>query len=689
MKKIHLRLLTVLMLFLTQLTTAQILTPVKWSFSTKQLDNNQFDLVLSANIEKGWHLYSPYLESDQGPIATSFTFNKNSDVQLVGKIKEGKPKEMFDKNFEMNVRYFEGQPAFTQRVKVLKPGKTKITGMLTYQVCDESRCLPPEDVEFSFEVEGKNVTPEKTEIDGTTTNPDTAAVAPIDIDSGTTVNPQKTEEKLVPAKYVAPSQSSLSLWAVFIKGFLGGLLALLTPCVFPMIPLTVSFFTKQSKTRHAGIINAWIYGLSIIFIYVTLGMIITLSLGPDALNAMASHAFFNLAFFLIFMVFAFSFLGAFEIRMPSSWVNKADSASERGGLMGIFFMAFTLSLVSFSCTGPIIGTLLVDAAIGGNFINPVLGMGGFAVALALPFGLFAAFPGWLNSLPKSGGWLNSIKVVLGLLELAMAFKFLSNVDLAYHWGFLTRELFLAIWIIIFSILGLYLLGFIRFSHDTELPYLTIPRLMFAIITFAFVIYLIPGMFGAPLKMISGFPPPQFYTEGWSLGQGSKDAKHDGTLIPGTDPEHCPHNLNCFHDYETALAYAKQVNKPLMVDFTGWSCVNCRKMEDNVWVDPRVLNQLKNDYVLVSLYVDDKTPLPKEEQFTSQVTGKKIRTTGNKWSNLQTTRFKTNSQPYYVLLDHNEVPLLEPSGYNSDIGNYALYLKKGVEVFKQRSSQDTR
>jgi thiol:disulfide interchange protein DsbD len=317
-------------------------------------------------------------------------------------------------------------------------------------------------------------------------------------------------------------------------------------------------------------------------------------------------------------------------------------------------------------------------------------MSGFAVALALPFGLFAAFPGWLNSLPKSGGWLNSIKVVLGLLELAMAMKFLSNVDLAYHWGFLTRELFIAIWIIVFSVLGLYLLGFIKFSHDSDLPYLTMPRLVSAIITLSFVVYLIPGMFGAPLKLISGFPPPTFYTEGWKLGNQDQDRqKGDAIIIPGTDPEHCPHNLNCFHDYKTALEYARKVNKPLMVDFTGWSCVNCRKMEDNVWVDPRVLSIIKNDYVLVSLYVDDKKQLPEEEKYTSPLTGKKVNTTGNKWSDLQTTRFKTNSQPYYVLMDHNEAPLLEPSGYNPDIESYAAYLLSGVEKFKSKhATQDS-
>jgi thiol:disulfide interchange protein DsbD len=385
-----------------------------------------------------------------------------------------------------------------------------------------------------------------------------------------------------------------------------------------------------------------------------------------------------MAFFIIFLIFAVSFLGAFEITLPSSWINKADSASERGGLIGIFFMAFTLSLVSFSCTGPIIGTLLVQAAVGGNVINPILGMTGFSAALALPFGLFAAFPGWLNSLPKSGGWLNSVKVVLGLLELALALKFFSNVDLAYHWGILTRELFIALWIIIFTIMGFYLLGKLKFSHDSEIPYVSIPRLLFAILTFSFVVYLVPGMWGAPLKIISGFPPPTFYTEGWSLGGGNQA---ESTGIPGTDPSHCPHNLSCFHDYDLALNYAKQTGKPLMVDFTGWSCVNCRKMEDQVWIDPMVLQRLRNDYVLVSLYVDDKTELPENEKKVSVTTGKKIKTMGNKWSDLQTIRFKTNSQPYYVLLDHQENPLNQPTGYDPDIQKFIRFLDEGKEKFK--------
>jgi thiol:disulfide interchange protein len=368
--------------------------------------------------------------------------------------------------------------------------------------------------------------------------------------------------------------------------------------------------------------------------------------------------------------------------LPSSWINKADSASDKGGLLGIFFMAFTLSLVSFSCTGPIIGTLLVETAVGGNVLNPILGMAGFATALAFPFALFAAFPGWLHSLPKSGSWLNSVKVVLGLLELALALKFLSNVDLAYHWGILKREVFIALWIVIFSMLGLYLLGKLKFSHDSEQPYVSIPRLLFAILTFSFVVYLIPGMWGAPLKLISGFPPPVFYNEGWNM-TGSGSSSETPVLIEGTDPAHCPHNLSCFHDYDKALAYAKQTGKPLMIDFTGWSCVNCRKMEEKVWVDPSVLSMLRNDYVLVSLYVDDKKELPENLQYISATTNRKVKTLGNKWSDFQTSRFKTNSQPWYVLLDHQERELVSPIGYTPDIGEYTKYLEMGKTEFHKR------
>jgi thiol:disulfide interchange protein DsbD len=466
----------------------------------------------------------------------------------------------------------------------------------------------------------------------------------------------------------APVSGASTPWTIFVAGMLGGLLALLTPCVFPMIPMTVSFFTKRSGNRTKGIRNALLYAVSIIFIYVALGLLVTVTFGSDALNALASNAFFNLAFFVIFIIFAISFFGAFEITLPSWIINKADSASDRGGLVGIFFMAFTLSLVSFSCTGPIIGTLLVEAAHGRSYLGPLMGMTGFSFALAVPFALFALFPSWLNSLPKSGGWLNTVKVSLGFIELALALKFLSNVDLAYHWGLLKRELFIVLWIVIFGMLGLYLLGKIRLSHDIDQQHIGIGRLLFALLSLSFALYLVPGIWGAPLKLISGFPPPDFYKE-WKTGKEGD----------------CPHDILCFKDYDEGMRYAKEHNKPVMIDFTGWSCVNCRKMEDNVWSDPKVLKKLGEDYVLISLYVDDKTPLPAEQQSVSPTTGRKILTTGNKWSDLQASVYNTNSQPYYVLLDHQGKILAEPRGYTPDIPTYLSFLEEGLCRYQQRKS----
>jgi thiol:disulfide interchange protein DsbD len=518
--------------------------------------------------------------------------------------------------------------------------------------CSDEMCLPPESKELAI------VISEKPEM----------RISAADTSIG---NTSETDNR--------------KAWAIFFAGFIGGLLALLTPCVFPMLPLTVSFFTKRSKTKSAGIRNALIYAGSIILIYVTLGLTITLLLGPDALNALASNSIVNLAFFLIFVVFAVSFFGAFEITLPSKWLNASDRASDKGGLIGIFFMAFTLSLVSFSCTGPIIGSLLVQAAVNGNVAGPAIGMLGFALALAIPFTLFAAFPGWLNSLPKSGGWLNSVKVVLGFIELALALKFLSSVDLAYHWGFLTREVFIALWIVIFSLLGLYLLGKLRLPHDSDQRHTSIPGLLSGIIVLAFVVYLIPGMWGAPLKMISGFPPPAFYTEGWSSQNTVNPTGPQASPAISDNEFNCPHNLNCFHDYEKGMAYAKEVNKPVILDFTGWSCVNCRKMEDNVWSDQKVLSLVNNDYVLISLYVDDKTPLPESGQYISEVTGNKIKTIGNKWSDFQTTRYKTNSQPYYVLLDHEGNTLAPAKGYDSSIEKYVEFLTTGIKEFKTTNS----
>ncbi|WP_229738554.1 protein-disulfide reductase DsbD family protein [Parapedobacter pyrenivorans] len=512
----------------------------------------------------------------------------------------------------------------------------------------------PDDVVFT---DGQDVA--ETVVDSTTSN----------VGSGTDGSPQ-------------------TLWGIFIAGIIGGFAAFLMPCIYPMVPLTVSFFTKQSGTRSKGVVNALLYGLFIIVIYVALGMLVTLVFGASALNEAASSAWFNLLFFVIIIIFAISFLGAFEITLPSRFVNKMDEKSNRGGLLGLFFMAFTLALVSFSCTGPIIGYLLVEAVSEGALMGPAIGMLGFSVALAIPFMIFAFFPSLLKEMPRSGGWLNTVKVSLGFLELALAFKFLSNVDLAYHWGILDREVFLAIWIVIFGLFGLYLLGKLKFSHDSSVPYISIPRLFFAIAMLSFTVYMVPGMWGAPLKALSAWLPPSptqdFNLHGVGFASSTPQASNAIVKKYG-DVFHAPHGIDAFYDYDQALAYSKQVGKPVLLDFTGWSCVNCRKMEESVWPDPQVLKRLKEDYILVSLYVDDRTELEPDEQYVSEFSGKKIRRVGQKWSDLQASRFGTNAQPYYVIVDSDGKQLVPAQAYNEDIQNYIVFLDSGIASYQASTS----
>lgn len=483
-----------------------------------------------------------------------------------------------------------------------------------------------------------------------------------------------------------------SLWGIFIAGLIGGFAAFLMPCIYPMVPLTVSFFTKQSGSRAKGILNSLLYGLFIIVIYVALGMIVTLLFGASALNEAASSAWFNLIFFLIIMVFAVSFLGAFEITLPSRFVNKMDENSNKGGLIGLFFMAFTLALVSFSCTGPIIGYLLVEAVAEGALLGPAMGMLGFSVALAIPFMIFAFFPFLLKEMPKSGGWLNSVKVSLGFLELALALKFLSNVDLAYHWGILDREIFLALWIVIFGLFGFYLLGKLKFSHDSDLKFISIPRLFFAIVVLSFTVYMVPGMWGAPLKGLSAWLPPSTtqdfnlhhnLPQGGTMSLGSVNGLDSRSVTKKykSDRHQAPHGLDAFYDYDQAIEFAKQVNKPVLLDFTGWTCVNCRKMEESVWPDPTVLRLLNEEFVLASLYVDDRTPLEESEQYTSSFSGKKIRWVGQKWSDFQASKYGTNAQPYYVIIDHEGNQLVPAEAYNEDIQNYIKFLESGLAAFR--------
>ncbi|HLG02272.1 MAG TPA: cytochrome c biogenesis protein CcdA [Bacteroidia bacterium] len=684
--------------------TGQILNPVKWTAQISAIENCEATITLSAAIDKGWHVYAQDPGSTE-PIPLTIKFNPNPDYETVNKavdIGTVKHKEPVFENAELI--FWENKAIVKQKIRIKSGEKFQLTGELEYGTCDDQRCLPPAIWEFSVDIEsascgatgptgstgptgGTGPTGRTTPTASTGIIAGRVNVADTGCDCGDEIrfaineaitNSTKKGHPYVDTagcktQLVKPSEAELkaegedtkSFWIVFILGFLGGLTALVTPCVFPMIPLTVSFFTKRSKDRKTGLKNAFAYALSILVIYVALGMLITIPLGPDALNAMASSALFNLLFFFVFVIFAASFLGAFEITIPSRFVNKVDSASDRGGLIGIFFMAFTLCLVSFSCTGPIIGTLLVEAFKGGNYLGPAIGMFGFALALALPFALFAMFPGWLNSLPKSGGWLNSVKVTLGFLELALALKFLSTVDLAYHWDFLKREIFLACWIVIGILLGLYLLGKLKFAHDDDVPHISVTRVMLAILVLTFTAYLVPGMWGAPVNFVSGYLPPSYYRE-WK------------------DPEtgDCPHDLSCFHDLSEAMCYAKKQDKPLFIDFTGYACVNCRKMEDYVWPKPEVYKMLSEDYVVVSLYVDDKRELPESERFKNKE-GRTIKTYGQKWSELEAEYFNQNSQPLYVLVDNHGKILSAPKGYTPDASEYALFLEKGIETYEKR------
>ena len=644
MKKIFILFFTLL----SVITSAQIFTPVSWDFSQKQVSDNEIELQFKATIDDGWYLYSQFI-GDDGPVPTEFTFTTEGGYSLVGNPKEGEPIEEFDPNFDMILKYFKNEAIFTQIVQVSSSEDFNLDGNVYFMVCDEAQCLPPEEVEFSFEIKG--------------------------VDGGVIVEDTKN---------TSDEKEGKSMWALFFIAFISGFAALLTPCVFPMIPMTVSFFTKQSKTKAQGIANAIIYGLSIIAIYVALGVGVSSVFGADALNNMATNVYFNIGFFILLIVFAASFLGAFEIQLPSSWTNKSVEAEGKGGLIGIFFMAFTLALVSFSCTGPIVGTLLVEAASGG-YMGPIIGMLGFSLAIALPFALFAAFPGWLNSLPQSGGWLNSVKVTLGFLEIALAFKFLSNADLVMQTHWLERELFIAIWIMIFGLLTVYLLGFLKFAHDSDLKYVSVGRLSAAILTGTLTLYMIPGMWGAPLKIINAFPPPMQYSES-PYGVGNSQG---GNAISAheEDGQHLgPQGILVFHDYDMGMAYAKKINKPVVLDFTGHACVNCRKMEEQVWSAAHVKNTLANDVVLISLYVDERIDLPKEQQYETTMAGKtkKVKTTGDKWMVLQANSYGTNSQPYYVFLNHDEENLVENANFQ-DYGTVDLFtdwLNRGLKEFKK-------
>ena len=676
------RLLALFFTLISLNVSAQIFAPVEWEFSQKQLSDTEIELQFKASIEDHWHLYSQHIEDD-GPVPTEFTFTTTDGFELVGNMQEGEPLEEFDPNFDMILKYFGHEAIFTQKVKVTSATDFKLNGNVYFMVCDDAQCLPPEEVEFSFDIKG--------------------------VDGGTVV-----EE--IESNSVEKDSNSESRWWLFLSALGAGLLAILMPCTFPMIPMTVSFFTKQSKTRSQGIRNAILYGISIIVIYIIIGVGVASMFGSDAANLMANNVYFNIAFAILLLVFGASFLGAFEIQLPASWTNRSVEAEGKGGYLGIFFMALTLVLVSFSCTGPLVGIVLVKAA-SGEILDPVIGMFGFSLSLSIPFVLFALFPNWLNSLPKSGGWLNSIKVVLGLLEIAFAFYYLSKADLIDGTAFLTREMFIAIWIMIFACLTFYLLGFIKFSHDSEVKHLSVSRFSLALITGIYTIYMIPGLWGGPVSLMFGMPPDVMFSESPN-GVGNsyyEDNKEDYLLelqeikqliseINVVDRsqklenssnikeelrakrELGPQRIKVFHDYFEGVEYAKLVGKPIVVDFTGYACVNCRQMESNVWSDSKIKNILKGDVVLISLHVDASEKLSESEQYETTLAGKKkkVKTTGDKWMVLQANTYGTNSQPFYVFLNHDEEQMLEPANYQ-DYGSVELFtdwLNRGLKEYNK-------
>lgn len=676
---------SLLLSFVVCVLQAQIKDPVKFKTEFNTLSDTEAEIVFTAAIDKGWHVYSTEL-GDGGPISATFNVDKTSGIELLGKLKPvGKEVATFDKLFEMKVRYFENTAKFIQKVK-LTGGAYEIEGYLEYGACDDESCLPPTEVPFKFSGVAKTANaaaakaeqPEKKEVEkkeeaASVVSKDTVAMMELvpatTTDTSTGIQPAVESGELwkpviseLQALGEEHTQGDMSWIYIFVTGFLGGLLALFTPCVWPIIPMTVSFFLKRSKDKKKGIRDAWTYGASIVVIYVALGLAITLIFGASALNALSTNAIFNILFFLMLVVFAASFFGAFEITLPSKWSNAVDSKAESTtGLLSIFLMAFTLSLVSFSCTGPIIGFLLVQVSTTGSIVAPAIGMLGFAIALALPFTLFALFPSWLKSMPKSGGWMNVIKVTLGFLELAFALKFLSVADLAYGWRLLDRETFLALWIVIFALLGFYLLGKIKFPHDDDDNKVGVTRFFMALVSLAFAVYMVPGLWGAPLKAVSAFAPPM-QTQDFNLYKNEVHAKFD--------------------DYDLGMEYARLNGKPVMLDFTGYGCVNCRKMEAAVWTDPKVSDLINNDYVLITLYVDNKTPLTEPVKIVENGTERTLRTVGDKWSYLQRVKFGANAQPFYVLLDNQGKPLNKSYAYDEDIPKYIEFLQTGLENYKK-------
>ena len=684
--KIGMLLLPVLLL-ISLFAQAQIVKPPKWTISiepkTLQVGEPAI-LVMEAEIPISWYIYSNDFDPDLGPNLTVLNLELSDSYSSAGSLKGMNAKKKFDEIWEGDITYFMGRGRFEQPLTLNSTSGT-IKGTLEYQMCTDltGQCINyEEDFEISFVASPAAV---KSETDTPEIISQAAGDSLFSIVEEAPI-PAESEKSETTEIEIETAGEGESLWGFMVLAFLAGLAALLTPCVFPMIPMTVSFFTGRTKSRSQGIRQAFIYGLSIIAIYTVAGTAVAAIQGPEFANWLATHWLPNVFFFGIFIFFALAFLGMFELTLPSSFVNKIDARAEKGGLGGIFFMAFTLVLVSFSCTGPIVGSILISSA-GGELIKPVLGMFAFSMAFAIPFTLFAIFPEWMQRLPKSGGWLNSVKVVLGFLELALAFKFLSIADLVYHWGILDRDIFLVIWIVIFAALGLYLLGKIRLPHDSKMDHIGVPRLLLALTTFMFVVYMIPGLWGAPLKYLSGYLPP-LTTQQFTIGDGSSiiTAPISDEPVKFGEILKIPHGIPGYFDYQQALAAAKKANKPLLIDFTGHGCVNCRKMEENVWVDPQVLKRLKEDFIMVALYIDERLELPESEWYTSEYDGKVKKTLGKQNADFQITRFKNNAQPYYVILDHEENLLAQPRSYNTKISAFIEFLDAAKREFKMRSEE---
>ncbi len=668
---------SIAILLFTSSAFGQVLKPISWNFSASKNEvelNVEIDLIFTATIDDNWYLYSSDFDPDLGPIVATFEFEPDDSYELIGGIRAIGPKKAYDEIFKGEYTYFRKTGEFRQTIKILK-SNLEIKGLFSYQVCTDidGKCISFED-DFTLTDFGLSGA-EKTE------DPFTSTVDNV-VELSDAQDPYMNDPNAIESK---------SMLGFMLFAFLSGLIALLTPCVFPMIPMTVTFFLKEGKKGN-GIKNGVIFGISIILIFTILGLLVAFAFGAETLNQLATHWIPNTFVFVVFMVFAMSFLGMFEITLPSSWVNKVDAQGDRGGYGGTFFMAATLALVSFSCTFPIVGSVLVLSA-AGEFIKPVLGMFAFALAFALPFSLFAIFPDWLKSLPKSGGWLNSVKVVLGFLELALGFKFLSVADQAYHWNLLDREIYLAIWIVIFAMMGFYLLGKIKMPHDTKVDSVGIPRLMLSIGTFVFVLYLIPGLWGAPLKALSGYLPPMSTHDFNIVEMLEKDSRGSVSMSEQSlcqDPKFAgflefPPGLQGYFDFEQAIACARQQDKPLFIDFTGHGCVNCREMEARVWSDPRVLSRLRNDFVLVALYVDDKTKLPESEWYTSTYDNKVKKTIGKQNADFQINRYNNNAQPFYIILDKDEKLLAHPLAYNLNIDDFVHFLDGAKEEYYRRES----